>query len=88
MSARLTFVDVTPAGFARRRVHTRVVAVVTEGGRELGKIAWLARRRRYAFFCDVSTVWDTEGLREVAEQCRALTAQHHVDQHRRAERVP
>lgn len=82
----LKFVECTPRGFQRRLVPTRVVSVTTElSGREVGKIAWLARWGCYVLFTNRGALvgdgpaWSPEHLREIADTCQRMTRQHQAD---------
>ena len=59
---------------ARRRSLTRRWAILTKDGAvTLGNVAWFPAWRRYTFYPNLSTIYEADCLRDLADFCSEQT---------------
>jgi hypothetical protein len=61
---------------APRHWTTKRYVVQAQGGLPLGVIKWYGAWRKYVFFPDYDTLFDTNCLLEIAAHCEQVTKEH------------
>ena len=85
MSEHLIFIDIS-SDYPEKKTKT-VVVRTRRSANMLGTIKWFANWRKYTFVPEPDTLYDSNCLHDIAEQCGLLTTERKLERAREVRRA-